>query len=360
MRIRELRVENLRNISSASVSLGPGLNLFLGANGAGKTSLLEAAFLLSHARSFRSGKRESLVRRGAESLSVFAVVESGSRGERRVGLRRDADKWVGRVDGRNTEGLVELLREIAVVCFEPGSHGLIGGPGEERRRFLDWALFHVEQEFMDVARRYRRALKQRNSLLRRGVSGRDLDPWDAALADAGEAWQAQRERYVAAWFPEVETLCRQFLPELGACSLRLSSGWAAGARLCDVLLERRERDQVRGHTGAGPHRADWSISFQEAPDREHLSRGQEKLCAMACILAQARLFATQTGEWPVICLDDLSSELDAVHEAAVLSWLRAQGAQILLTGTDAPRSALPDDMERMTFHVEQGQFSALL
>jgi DNA replication and repair protein RecF len=124
------------------------------------------------------------------------------------------------------------------------------------------------------------------------------------------------------------------------------------------LREQRGRDLARGHTTLGAHRADWSVGFEHAPLREHLSRGQEKLAALACVLAQAALYARQRGDWPVVCLDDLASELDQVHQAAVVAQLREAGAQVLLTGTELP-GALQGIPARL-FHVEQGLISRLL
>jgi DNA replication and repair protein RecF len=359
MELLELRLANVRNFVSAEVQLNPGVSEFVGENGAGKTSLLEAVFMLSHGRSFRSVKRESLIRFGASGLDVFARIRCEGQ-ERRLGLARRPGDWLAKIDGRELESLAELLKEIAVVCFEPGSHALISGQAEERRRLVDWALFHVEQNYVDVSRRYRRALKQRNSLLRTGRQDSDLDSWDAELGRSGSGLDEWRGRYLEALFPHIESLCALLLPELGAPNLKYVRGWSAELSLQDSLLQRRARDIERGHTSTGPHRADWKIGFEHAPEREHLSRGQEKLCALACLLAQAQLFRQQLGDWPVICLDDLASELDVAHQRKALSWLAGSGAQVLITGV----ARLPglDDLPapHQTFHVEQGRVTRLL
>lgn len=359
MQLVELRLANVRNVAQAELALRPGVSEFIGENGAGKTSLLEAVYMLSHGRSFRSVKRESLIRFGSESLDVFAVVDRNGR-RRRLGLSRRRGDWAARVDGAEIGSLAELLREVAVVCFEPGSHALISGAADERRHYVDWALFHVEPEFADQARRYRRALKQRNALLRGRGAERDLDAWDLELARAGLTIDEWRRGYLDQLQPVVSELADRFIPELGLPSLNYQRGWTAGITLIDALVQRRERDGDRGHTSVGPHRGDWRISFVAAPEREHLSRGQEKLSALVCLLAQAQLFHRQTAEWPVICLDDLASELDAVHQTRVLEWLDGVEAQVLITGT----AALPIPTERRRFHtmfhVEQGVVTTLL
>ncbi len=163
MRIEQLRMRGLRCLSDVAIELDPAVNVFVGANGAGKTSVLEAVFLLSHARSFRAGAKDALLQRGAPLLSIFAELRHDDGRASRVGLGRSGVRWEARVDGENV-AIGQLVRECAVVCFEPGSHALIAGAAEERRRYLDWGVFHVEHDFLPGWRRYQRALKQRNSL----------------------------------------------------------------------------------------------------------------------------------------------------------------------------------------------------
>jgi DNA replication and repair protein RecF len=148
------------------------------------------------------------------------------------------------------------------------------------------------------------------------------------------------------------------LPELGSLDLCYRSGWSENRDFLTTLRNNRGKDMARGHTTAGPHRGDWSIAFENAPFREHLSRGQEKLTALGCMLAQAELHADIRGEWPIVCLDDLASELDQAHQSAVVAQLMAVGAQVLLTGTEIPQAL--DAISATVFHVEQGTVTPLL
>jgi DNA replication and repair protein RecF len=360
MRLQTLRIQNLRCLTEVDLTLAEGINVFIGGNGAGKTSVLEAAFLLSHAQSFRAGAREALLQRGAGALSVFAQVERAPGRQSRLGLGRTGARWEARVDGAVVP-LGQLVGECAVVCFDPGAHALVAGGAEERRRYLDWGVFHVEPDFLEAWRRYQRALKQRNSLLRSSPTIPDDDlfaPWEAELAQTAAAIDRQRQRYLDDLRPHLQAAAGKLLPELGALDLRYRRGWADDQDLGRALAAQRGRDLVRGHTTLGVHRADWSIAFQQAPQREHLSRGQEKLAALACMLAQAARYAEHGGEWPIVCLDDLASELDMTHQRAVVEQLQAVAAQILITGTETPQ-ALASAPKR-TFHVEQGAISRLL
>jgi len=359
MRLEQLRIHGLRCLTDVGEPLDPAINVFVGANGAGKTSVLEAVFLLSHARSFRSGPSETLLQRGAPKLSVFAELRHADDRVVRLGLGRAGSRWEAKLDGEGVT-IGQLVRECAVVCFEPGSHALIAGAAEERRRYLDWGVFHVEHDFLSSWRRYQRALKQRNSLLRSATTPTDelFAPWEAELAQTAHQIDDLRRTYLDLLRPKLLASIAGLLPELGALELRYRRGWSEDRELAQQLRELRGRDLARGHTTFGAHRADWSLAFEHAPLREHLSRGQEKLTALACLLAQAQLYAECRGEWPVVCLDDLASELDQPHQAAVVAQLSAAGAQVLLTGTEVPQAlqALPTRV----FHVEQGQLTRLL
>lgn len=346
-------------MTDVSVELDAGINVFAGPNGAGKTSILEAAFLLSHARSFRSGAKDALLRRGADELSVYTQLKRADDRSVRLGLGRRGSRWEAKVDG-DSVAIGQLVRECAVVCFEPGSHALIAGGAEERRRYLDWGVFHVEHRFLIAWRRYQRALKQRNSLLRSGQGVNDdlFEPWEVELAQSSHLIDQLRRSYLDLLRPVLAASIGALLPELGACDLRYRRGWPDDIELIEQLRQSRARDLARGHTTSGPHRADWSIAFEAAPLKEHLSRGQEKLTALGCVLAQADLFAQVRGEWPVVCLDDLASELDQAHQTAVVNLLTAGGAQVLLTGTEV--TAALEGISTSVFHVEQGQLGRLL
>ncbi|MBS0556038.1 MAG: DNA replication/repair protein RecF [Proteobacteria bacterium] len=359
MRLKNLRIENLRNIAMLDVALAPGINVFVGSNGAGKSSLLEAAYLLSHAQSFRAGSVDGLIRRGQARMAVAASVCKGS-GERRLSVVREDGTWRARLDQANVPQLGTALREAATVCFEPGSHELIAGSGRERRRFLDWGVFHVEQDFLPAASRYRRVLRQRNMALKQGAADAELDAWDAELAGAALPVDGLRRGYFARFSPCLERMLALFLPELGAGSMEWDSGWPQQTDLHALLAQRRGLDRARGHTSRGPHRADWTLGFEHAPQRSHLSRGQEKLCALACVLAQARVHADACGDWPVIALDDLGSELDVEHQQRVLEWLHGNGEQALISGVEIPAPLRGENPPARVFHVEHGQLRPLL
>jgi len=218
----------------------------------------------------------------------------------------------------------------------------------------------VEQDFPTISRRFRRALKQRNALLRSSAAGAELSAWDAELAPAAMALHASRLRYLGRLTPVLLDRLRKLVPELGEPMLQYLPGWNTERELDQALGESQGIDRQRGHTTRGPHRADWKLTFDLAPRREQLSRGQEKLCAIACMLAQAQLYEADHGEWPIVVLDDLPSELDLAHQRTVVEALVHEPVQIFLTSTEVPRCLIDVAVPFRTFHVEQGRVSALL
>lgn len=360
MQVNRLVLSQMRRFVDVTLEPRAGMNLIVGDNGAGKTTFLEALHLMAYGRSFRGRVRDGLVRHGEEALQVFVEwQEPGSDGaprSRRAGLRHSGQAWQGRLDGEDIDQLGTLCAALAVVTFEPGSHALVSGGADWRRRFVDWGLFHVEHDFLGLWRRYARALKQRNALLKANASAAALDAWDVELAQAGEPLTSHRQHYLDRLQARLLPLAGQLSPSLGVQSLEFSPGWRRQeVSLADALLLSRERDRVAGYTSVGPHRADWSVRFASGMGREALSRGQAKLTALAALLAQAQDHAQEKGDWPLVALDDLASELDRHHQLRVMDWLAATPAQVFVTATEVPAALAGNVQPAAVFHVEHGQ-----
>lgn len=361
MQLQRLTLARFRGFVATQWEPQAGINLITGENGAGKTSLLEAAHLLANGRSFRGRVRDGLVRHGQADLEVFAQWRERDDRPRRAGLRHSGGDWEARLDGQQVTTLAELCSALALLTFEPGSHALIAGGAEHRRRFMDWALFHVEPEFLPLWQRYARASRQRNSLLKTRPSAALLESWEQELASAGEPLARMRGLYLERLESALQATLARYLPELATPVLRYLPGWKREEQsLLHALLRNRERDLVLGHGTVGPHRADWRIDFPHLPGWQALSRGQEKLLALACVLAQAQTHALTCGQWPVLALDDLASELDQAHQGRVLDDVAASGAQVLLTGTELPPALTASGRAFARFHVEQGEVRRLV
>ncbi len=352
--IKSLKINNLRNIKSIDLETNPGLNLLVGENGAGKTSVLESLVMLAKGRSFRTGSAEALIGPQAESFTVSASVRHGEGREHMLGIERSRGQWKARRDGKDVRQLGELAADLPLVLMEPNSHLLISGPPDGRRRYLDWGVFHVEHGFLATWRRYARALKQRNAALRARDANlvKSLDP---LVTDLGEQIDEQRQTVADRLVPIVKGQVARLSPELPDMECKYRRGWT-GESLREALQAAMERDMDRGATGPGPHRADLSITVGGNAAREILSRGEQKAMAAALLLGQAWLMS-EAGEVPVLLLDDLASELDGQHRDNVLAEVMQTGAQVWVTGTSSePYLGLAPDNHRM-FHVEHGKIT---
>ena len=354
MILSELTVRDLRCIEEAELSLHPGRNLIWGGNGSGKTSLLEAIFLLGRGRSFRTRNSERLVRHGEDRLVVFGRTESsgpdGSGWVHGIGLevhRREGTR--ARVDASTIGSLVDLSRVLPVQVIDPEIHKLIEEGGRRRRRWLDWAVFHVEPRFADWWLRYTRAVRQRNAALREGGGG--TRPWDVEAAALGEKISGARRavlEQMGGYWKEVTVGL-----DCPAAELQYLRGWGAQHSLAEALEASRERDRARGLTHAGPHRADVMIRVNGKLAREVLSRGQQKLMAVALTLAQLRLLKEASGTTPTLLLDDPAAELDSAHLKHFVCQIAPLGCQLIITSLQ-PETAAFGAPDRV-FHVEQGR-----
>lgn len=349
MKIERLRVTDLRCFRDVEFVPGAGINWLAGGNGAGKTTLLEAAYLLAHGRSFRAGGRSAPCREGAAGFTVHAEVRWQERPAIRLGLQRTENRWLARRDGVDLASLVPLFEVCPVVYFGPDSQTLITGPGEERRSFLDWAVFHVEHASASLWRDWRRALRQRNALLRQGAADSLFEPWEHDLGRLAKRIHDLRQACITSLEPYFVAEAARLVPELGTSTLDYRPGWDTELGLAAQLATARTQDRLRGFTRHGAQRADWSLRFAGVAQREHLSRGQAKAIALASTLALARWLRDRVGEFPLLCLDDLAAELDPQHVGLVLDWLQGKPLQAWLTCTDA---AFPMARGAPVFHVE--------
>ncbi len=354
MLIKTLKINNLRNISTAEIEAIPGLNVFIGDNGAGKTTVLEALLILAKGRSFRTGQIASLIGPDSDQIRVVATIAGQEKRDITLGIERSVQDWRARQDGESLKQLSDLAEFLPLVLMEPNSHLLVSGPPEGRRRYLDWGVFHVEHRFLSTWRRYARAVKQRNAALR-AKDMRTAQSLDPLVTDLGEQIHESRARQVEnllGGLPGQMIALGSALPEI---EMRYQKGWA-GESLRAALEQSEQRDFERGSTGPGPHRADLFFQTGQRPARDSLSRGEQKLLAAALLLVQAGAISA-TGVNPVLLLDDLASEFDSHHRGNVLAASLKAGAQVWLTGTRFEPEFSLQGVDTRVFHVEHGQIS---
>jgi len=403
--LSRIQISNFRNIDDARVDNLSSVNVFVGDNGAGKTSFLEAIYTLGHGRSFRKqgGQKDSLVSFGSDRLVVFGERIAASGVTERMGLSRASAGDINiKINGEKVHRVSDAALRLPMIALNAETFELLVGGSSERRRYLDWAVFHVEQVFREASKKYLLALHQRNAMLRAisrtekvshkqgalvGAVVEQLDVWTHELCEYGEIVSALRY----AQFERLnqffqEALCRLGAEPLGV-ELRYRSGWAQGETLAGAIEKSAQNDMVRGFTHFGPHRADIQVVVgsdvrgQSRLARDVLSRGQLKLLVLAMKLAQIMFFRQSAEsrtarvnvsrdyvcETLTLILDDVAAELDQTRLDVLGDTLGCLvdrgGVQIFMSATS------PDLIEGLIrrfpgapaamFHVEQGRLTRI-
>ena len=361
MSIRRLRVQGIRNLQDVDLELA-SVNVFFGANGSGKTSLLEAVYVLGSGKSFRAPRLDPVITHQSPECVVHAAITDSHGSSIPMGLARQRNgEFQGRIQGRTVQNAAELARCLPLQLINSDTFQLLEGGPKSRRQFLDWGVFHVEQGFHAVWLDVQRALRQRNALLRHARLAPDqLEAWDIHLSARAEELDAFRRGYFDAFYPQFTATLGE-LASLEDVDLSYQRGWDKETPLKDVLRESLSRDHERGFTVQGPHRADIRVRVKGQSAEQVLSRGQQKLVVCAMKVAQARVFSANRQRDCVFLVDDLPSELDRRHRSALAALLSSLGCQGLVSCVDradleAVWPSVPEDQRRM-FHVEQGRFT---
>src|SRR5215469_2467508 len=336
MRLRRLRLRNHRNYAQLDLTPGPGVNVFIGANGQGKTNLLEAVAMLALSSSPRARREYELVGPIGPGSRIEAQIQTGENTrELSISLNVEGERAhrTIEVDGARRRAF-DLPGHFRVTLFWPDDLGLVKAGPELRRRFLNQMLVQVQPGYARALAGLRRVLEQRNSLLKRmaaGEGGEDmLDAWNTELIQ------------VASEIVEARSAAVRWLePEAARCHAQIG----AGERL-EILYEGPPEDLAlavnnslgedlrRGSTSIGPHRDDLRILLDGQDARSYGSQGQQRTAVVSLKLAEAALIEDRTGERPVLLLDDVLSELDGDRRAALLHEVAA-GGQVIVTSVEA-------------------------
>ena len=359
MRVASLDIAGFRNLRQVSLNCAPGLNLLIGPNASGKTSVLEALYVLGRGRSFRARQPRELIQTGAAAFRVVAIMTDGEGRRAPVGIERDARELTARIGGAPTRSLAELARRAPVLLLNPDSHRLLEDGPRQRRRFMDWGLFHAEPGFLDAWRRYDIALRHRNAALRNHAADRVVDAWDGELSAAALLLDRLRGCFCEALGGVLRPLAGATLGEV-AVEVDYRRGWPLEPFKHDFaswLRAGRAQDRQQGHTRLGPHRADFAPRVAGRSPAEALSRGQQKLLVIALVLAQAELYRRHAGDACILLIDDLPAELDPDNRARVTRALAGLDTQLFVTAIEPGLLDAASWSEARTFHLSRGEIA---
>ncbi|WP_395338997.1 DNA replication/repair protein RecF [Ningiella sp. W23] len=357
MHITQLRLSDFRNFQSLELSPSPSFNLLYGLNGAGKSSVIEAIYLLGFGRSFRSSKADSIIKYESQSASSFCRFDDEGHLSSLGLMRIKNDGFSLSIDGEKTKRISDLARRLPIQIFTPQSSDLILGAPMLRRRFLDWLLFHVEQSFYFASQSYAHALRQRNALLKlsdvQDLQGfMDQDVWRDILIEHGMTINERRKHYLARLNKELKHLYSVFRPDV-EIELRYNQGWDNALSLADAIHSKVHRDLLKGSSSVGPHKADIQFLVNGKAASEFLSRGQLRVLVSLLLTAQVKVLKSITKKSCIFLVDDIAAELDINTREFFLDTIASENAQIFVTAIEKEQLNFAKKYNNnKVFHVE--------
>ena len=354
MSLQRLDVYNVRNIREQSIYPSPTLNFIYGKNASGKSALIEAIYLLGRAKSFRTSSIKSVICFEQENLIVSAHVLQGNGISHHLGIKMNGKEVEIRTNQQTGQKRADLAYGLPLQIIHPKSFELLDAGAQIRREFLDWGIFNHDENFLPVWRKYKKALAQRNALLKTKAVDQ-VHVWDKELVNYGTIVHKYRQQYVEKLKPVLAKTIANFLA-LNNIEIRLVSGWDTTKQFEQLLIAELEKDLRYGFTQSGPHRGDFHLMVNNLLAKDIVSRGQLKLLVICLKLAQVELIFNERNMFGCILLDDFSAELDKVNRAKVLDYLCEIQCQVFITATEINDFGdLASTEDYKMFHVEQGR-----
>jgi DNA replication and repair protein RecF len=384
MSVVKLVTNNFRNLNDATIDFHSQLNFFVGDNGSGKSSLLEALFFLGHGKSFRTSKLDALACH--EKTNFVVSVRDGN--NRQLGLSRDIISGLTtiKIDGEFQNRLSVLAKNIAIQIVTPESFKLFFGGPRERRRFVDLGMFHVKHSFAQQWKNFNRVLKQRNACIRLNNNSSEsnamLSYWTDQFCQMSVEVAGVREEYSLTLINELDGWLTLLLPNLKSrVTVQYLRGWPQKRELEEVLFSNKEREAKYGYSLYGAHKFDLKFLLDKQPLETQLSRGQQKLFLLALTFTQAKLIARVERVKPILLIDDIGAELDINSRKALSKALEILDCQVIITAisndvltpffdrfieSDKSDNDYSENEKTITkienykvFHVKHGEISAM-
>ncbi|WP_392566030.1 DNA replication/repair protein RecF [Utexia brackfieldae] len=356
MAISTILIHHFRNIAQAQLDLSSQFNFLVGDNGSGKTSFLEALYMLGHGRAFRHQQSNRVIQHEMPELVVHGKIILNQQ-QHSIGISksRSGENRV-KIDGDEGFKIAELAQLLPIQLITPEGFELLNGGPKYRRAFLDWGCFHHYPEFFTLWNNLRRLIKQRNAALRQISHYSQLKHWDKELIPVANQVSQIRQHYADNIIPKLIETAKLFLPEY-TIECQYYQGWDKQTDYADVLAHQFERDKQLTYTSLGPHKADLRLKSQHIPVEDLLSRGQLKLLVCALRLAQGEFYTKQEKQACIYLIDDFASELDKDKRTLLAKRLKQTAAQVFITAVSEDQIAHMLDENDKIFHVKYGIIS---
>lgn len=353
-------MHQLRSISKIEFLPNPNCNIIVGENGSGKTSILEAIYLLGFGRSFRKSKTSELIQFGQTDLTVFAAA-SDNLVSANFGIKKyKSGESEIKVQGERAKRLSELSSRFPIIAFTSDTLDLIDGSPIIRRRFIDWLVFHVkhDSEVAQIYRNFDKVLEQRNEALKQG-DRKMVAAWTPKYIELNLQIQSMRaevicllQTYMSTTYKQVESGKINSQPKL-----TYKLGWNAEIELDTILTKNLELDLKRRSSNYGVHRDDVNFQLDDYPVKNILSRGECKRFVLAILLAAEQLLQTQAKKQCIWVLDDIAAELDFDSIVRAFSIGVSQNNQMFFTCIEKDLAMIQQaiNYEHTVFHVKHGK-----
>jgi DNA replication and repair protein RecF len=348
MAISQLSLTDFRNLRSTTLDFNSRFNFICGDNGSGKTSLLEAIYVLCQAHSFSTHQLKQCINHDKGGFLLFGRFD-----DHKAGLAKNDKKLEIHVDGQSIKRRSDLVRKTPINIVNTDSFALLDGSPQKRRAFIDWCMFHVEPGYAEQWRLFQHALRQRNRLLKSRQDIKLLDYWDQHLIEPSLSLSKMRSDYCKKLQGIVEVELCEILSGI-SLEIEYQQGWADDLSLVDAFKSNRERDIRSGFTNAGIHRGDLRFISQGRNASEILSRGQSKRLCLALLLAALKVVSKSRQNRVILLIDDLNSELDSKAQNTVYQQLVDMDLQMFISNIDSAVPEAINGKEIKLFHVEHG------
>jgi len=351
MRLDSLTIKQVRNLSDVKITPNPEVNIIYGENASGKTAILESIYLLSKARSFRTAHIKEVIQHGREDLTVSGLINTQTNNIVSTGLRKSSKETEIKYGGERVKAVSEQAKNVVIQTANPDKTTLLTGSPRDRRKWIDWAMFHVEHDYLQIWHSYHRALRNRNALLRKTAKEEEYYVWESIMADTAKQLKGMWDKYLICLQQYYQETADQHVCAGVTFAAKKDKQKKEG--FLEHLQSARRSDIRVGFTQQGPHKADFEFKIEGKQISTIFSRGQIKLFVILLSIAQAKLLKNEREVTPIFLVDDLTAELDKKTVDMLLELLYVEKMQLFITSTESSE-IFRTNTETSLFHVEHG------